>query len=153
MLFWPVFVDFVVPASQGAGKAARPGCTTGLNGKGEAMDMYIRHRWVPYSYYRHKGSKRLARTFVTSKQENIFLLAYRQARESHPYALFLYLMGEIPFEWAGKRGYRLLDNGNFDYCLFDGDGRELSIIWTFFVAAIFSFFVLKTVVEFFISFY
>lgn len=45
--------------------ARRETCTTGLNGPGEARDMYLRHNWVPYIYRRIKGARGLSRTFIT----------------------------------------------------------------------------------------
>ena len=43
----------------------RETCTAGLNGKGEARTMYVKHNWVPYIYRRIKGTSYLSRTFIT----------------------------------------------------------------------------------------
>jgi hypothetical protein len=43
-------------------------CVTGLNGKGEAMDMFVRHNWIPYSYRRIKGCNGFSRAFITDKR-------------------------------------------------------------------------------------
>ena len=47
-------------------KMQMPTCTTGLNGKGEAKTMYIKHNWVPYIYRYCKATKSYSRTFITS---------------------------------------------------------------------------------------
>lgn len=44
-------------------------CTTGLNGRGEAVEMYINHGWIPYIYRKVKGASGLSRTFITSKDD------------------------------------------------------------------------------------
>lgn len=40
-------------------------CTTGLNGRHEARDMYLKHGWKPYCYKRISGCSGYSRTFIT----------------------------------------------------------------------------------------
>lgn len=49
----------------------RPTCTTGLNGKGEARAMYVRHNWIPWRYRRVlEGAHGISRTFITEYIED-----------------------------------------------------------------------------------
>jgi hypothetical protein len=46
---------------------SRETCTIGLNGKGEAREMFMRHNWIPYIYRRVNGTRYMSRTFFTDK--------------------------------------------------------------------------------------